>query len=57
MFFIGVRRSPERDISSLGAMGPGPGKFLGLFAYRVRFSEFFGAAGGEAAGGDATGWG
>ncbi len=27
---IGVRGSPERDISSLGAMGPGPGRFLGV---------------------------
>ena len=30
--FIGVRGSPEGDISSLGAMGPGPGGFPALFA-------------------------
>ncbi len=29
---VGVRGSPERDISSLGAMGPGPGGFPALFA-------------------------
>ncbi len=26
---VGPRGSPERDISSLGTMGPGPGRFLG----------------------------
>ena len=29
---IGVRGSPERDILSLGALGPGPGGFPALFA-------------------------
>ena len=29
---VGSSNSPERDISSLGAMGPGPGGFPALFA-------------------------
>ena len=33
-YLIGVRGSPERDISSLGAMGQGPGTFPELFTYR-----------------------
>ena len=32
---IGVRGSPERDISSLGAVRQGPGTFRELFAWRV----------------------
>ncbi len=28
---VGVRGSPERDISSLGAMGPGLSRFPGFF--------------------------
>ena len=40
---IGVRGFPARDISSLGAMGRGPGRFPGLFTWRrlrvCRFSE------------------
>ncbi len=38
---IGVRGSPYQDLLSLGAMGQGPARFLGLFAYRrVRFCDF-----------------
>ena len=35
-----VSGSPERDSSSLGVMARGPGKFLGLFAFRyARFLD------------------
>ena len=38
---VGVRGSPERDMLFLGAIGRGPGRFPGLFAYRVRFCCLF----------------